>query len=388
MSGCSQAGLGQRSQAHARAGQRRAWCQGAQGTFRGYMTGFVLSVILTAIPFWLVMGDVLNDTLTTSIVIMALRGRADRRPHDLLPAHEHEVGRRLDLPGARLHAHSRRHHAGRLDMGHVSHGPEHDADVAARGAAKALTGRRSSRRWSPSTSSRSSSSPVSRALAVWQVHRRAWKLDLIARVEARVHAAPIPAPGPESWADALGRCGRVPARDGDGDWLEDRSAFVQAVTELGGGYWVMTPLARDDGTIGPRQPRLRSRRQARPCLLAARSSGPVTVTGLLRMSEPGGAFLRSNDPAADRWFSRDVAAIAASRGLARSRPTSSTRSARPATVGLPVAGLTVIAFPNNHLVYALTWGVLALMAAAGTAFFNVQVLQTQHRSREAGLSES
>ena len=43
----------------------------AHGTFRSYMTGFVLSVILTAIPFWLVMGDVLADTLKTSIVIMA-----------------------------------------------------------------------------------------------------------------------------------------------------------------------------------------------------------------------------------------------------------------------------------------------------------------------------
>ena len=46
--------------------------QGMQGTFRSYVTGFVLSVILTAIPFWLVMGDVLDDTLKTSIVIMAL----------------------------------------------------------------------------------------------------------------------------------------------------------------------------------------------------------------------------------------------------------------------------------------------------------------------------
>jgi cytochrome o ubiquinol oxidase subunit IV len=44
----------------------------AQGTFRSYMTGFVLSVILTAIPFWLVMGNVLDDTLLTGIVIMAL----------------------------------------------------------------------------------------------------------------------------------------------------------------------------------------------------------------------------------------------------------------------------------------------------------------------------
>ena len=45
---------------------------GAQGTIRSYMTGFVLSVILTAIPFWLVMGNVLDDTLLTGIVIMAL----------------------------------------------------------------------------------------------------------------------------------------------------------------------------------------------------------------------------------------------------------------------------------------------------------------------------
>ena len=45
---------------------------GAHGTFRSYMTGFVLSIILTAIPFWLVMGDVLDDTLKTSIVIMVL----------------------------------------------------------------------------------------------------------------------------------------------------------------------------------------------------------------------------------------------------------------------------------------------------------------------------
>ena len=46
--------------------------RGAHGTFKGYVTGFVLSVILTAIPFWLVMGNVLDDTLKTSIVIMAL----------------------------------------------------------------------------------------------------------------------------------------------------------------------------------------------------------------------------------------------------------------------------------------------------------------------------
>ena len=40
-------------------------------TFKGYMTGFVLSVILTAIPFWLVMGNVFDKPGTTAIVILA-----------------------------------------------------------------------------------------------------------------------------------------------------------------------------------------------------------------------------------------------------------------------------------------------------------------------------
>ncbi|WP_264048506.1 cytochrome o ubiquinol oxidase subunit IV [Methylobacterium flocculans] len=46
--------------------------RGAHGTLKGYMTGFALSVVLTLIPFWLVMGDVLGDTFRTGIVVMAL----------------------------------------------------------------------------------------------------------------------------------------------------------------------------------------------------------------------------------------------------------------------------------------------------------------------------
>ena len=41
-------------------------------TVGGYVTGFVLSVILTAIPFWLVMGKVIPSTTATIIVILAL----------------------------------------------------------------------------------------------------------------------------------------------------------------------------------------------------------------------------------------------------------------------------------------------------------------------------
>jgi len=41
------------------------------GTFKSYMTGFVLSVILTAIPFWLVMNKVIDKSSTLSIVLLA-----------------------------------------------------------------------------------------------------------------------------------------------------------------------------------------------------------------------------------------------------------------------------------------------------------------------------
>ena len=37
---------------------------------RDYVIGFVLSVILTAIPFWLVMGNVIQDQGTTALVIL------------------------------------------------------------------------------------------------------------------------------------------------------------------------------------------------------------------------------------------------------------------------------------------------------------------------------
>ena len=37
----------------------------------------------------------------------------------------------------------------------------------------------------------------------------------------------------------------------------------------------------------------------------------------------------------------------------------------PDVPGAPIGGLTVIAFTNNHLQYALTWFGLALMVIAG-----------------------
>ena len=42
------------------------------GSFKGYMTGFVLSVILTTIPFWLVMAHVIADSRIAALVVMGI----------------------------------------------------------------------------------------------------------------------------------------------------------------------------------------------------------------------------------------------------------------------------------------------------------------------------
>lgn len=44
----------------------------AHGSLRGYLVGFFLSVVLTAVPFWLVMGEVLDSKQLTGFIVMAL----------------------------------------------------------------------------------------------------------------------------------------------------------------------------------------------------------------------------------------------------------------------------------------------------------------------------
>ena len=194
-------------------------------------------------------------------------------------------------------------------------------------------------------------------LGTWQVYRRAWKLDLIARVDARMHAAAVPAP-PSARPDDAYR--RIVAT---GAFLGGKDSFVQAVTDRGPGWWVMTPLRTRAGRIILVNRGYVADRQAPP------PAGAGSVTGLLRLTEPRGGFLRTNDPAADRWYSRDVAAIAQRRGLGPTANYFIDADASSAGNGQPVGGLTVVDFPNNHLVYAITWYTLAAMAAAGLLYW-------------------
>ena len=208
------------------------------------------------------------------------------------------------------------------------------------------------------------------ALGVWQVQRLARKTDLIAQVDARVHAEPVPAPGPEAWpmvSRERDQYRRVVVR---GVFLHDHETRVQAVTDLGGGFWVMTPMRTERGfTVLMNRGFVPPERRDPATRAAGQVSGPQTVVGLLRITEPGGGFLRRNDPNADLWFSRDVGAIAEAQGLSDAAPYFIDADATANPGGWPRGGLTVIRFANSHLVYALTWFGMAALTLVGFGVF-------------------
>ena len=211
-------------------------------------------------------------------------------------------------------------------------------------------------------------------LGDWQLRRLAWKEALIAAIEARAHAAPVDAPPESEWprldpADYEYKRVRL-----SGVFYGSRQVLVfRALSEPRGryggpGYLVMTPLEFADGATV-----LVNRGFVPEAQKAAAGDGlgggQTTIVGLMRASEPRNWFTPSDDPGSGQWFTRDVIAIARAEGLTRTAPFSIDADAGPDPAALPEGGETILAFPNNHFSYALTWfGMAAALVGVFVAY--------------------
>ncbi len=205
------------------------------------------------------------------------------------------------------------------------------------------------------------------ALGIWQLERRVWKLDLIERVEQRAKSPARDLPPPADWASLDPAAWEYRRVTVTGTLLHEKETLVDALTERGPGWWVITPLRTEGGTILVNRgfvPPVRAEPVTRP---AGQVMGLVRIEGLVRLSEPRGRVLRLNRPEQNRFYSRDVAAIARARGLSGVAPFFIDAGANPNPGGLPIGGMTVVQFRNAHLVYALTWFGLAALCLAGLA---------------------
>lgn len=96
---------------------------------------------------------------------------------------------------------------------------------------------------------------------------------------------------------------------------------------------------------------------------------PVEVVGILRDPEPASWATPPNDAATNRWFSRDVAAMAAALKAPTAAPIylMAETSTNPDWAALVPAPLPA-EIPNRHLEYALTWfGLAAALAGVYAA---------------------
>lgn len=194
------------------------------------------------------------------------------------------------------------------------------------------------------------------ALGTWQMQRLSWKRAVLMQIETRISADPVPLPA----APDPGRDLYLPVTVSGSIAGEELHVLV-SIKRVGPGFRIIAPLITDDG----RRILLDRGFVRAEAKDAARQTGAVTVTGNLHWPNETDGFTPPPDPAANTWFARDVAAMAAALDtepllLVARTPTG------PGVTPLPVdtAGI-----PNDHLQYAITWFSLALIWAAMTAYF-------------------
>lgn len=198
-------------------------------------------------------------------------------------------------------------------------------------------------------------------LGVWQLQRLEWKAGLLDQIETRASAEARPlavlladaAPGDDlGFYRVRATCpGLAQAPFVQLYALKDGQAgsrLISACPIEGAPYG---SILVDRGFVADT---VSARPEVSP------SDTPVEVVGLLRAPEPANFVTPDNRPAENQWFSRDIAAMAATLGADDPAPVfllteTPTNPEFPDLTPAPLPG----EIANRHLEYALTWFGLA-----------------------------
>ena len=214
-------------------------------------------------------------------------------------------------------------------------------------------------------------------LGTWQMHRLAEKEALIAAVDQRLDAAPIPVPPATDWPGL-----DLEALNFQPVSLTGRFRYNQTVTVFtslanangpasGPGYWVVTPFAlAEGGTVFVNRGFIPQELQEAAVTDGTADDGEVTISGLFRPGEHAGFMTPGADTSNRIEWVRDPVRLAdqVDPAMAPFAPLYVDMPAGPPGE-LPQGGETVIEFPNNHLGYAYTWYGFAIVAVVMLGFW-------------------
>jgi surfeit locus 1 family protein len=207
------------------------------------------------------------------------------------------------------------------------------------------------------------------ALGLWQLARLSEKEALAELVAERLTTAPIALPPSAQWPDADWLRFEFQPVTVTGHYVPDQTVLVfTSLSEpkgqqSGPGYWVMTPLAIDGGgSIFVNRGFVPETSRTAFAGGGDVEPGPVTLTGVARITELPGTFTPVPDTANRIEWLRDVERLARFTDPSMD-PFAPIYVDLPAGAAgaLPQGGETVVAFPNNHFGYALTWLSFALL---------------------------
>lgn len=211
-------------------------------------------------------------------------------------------------------------------------------------------------------------------LGNWQMDRLGEKEALMAAVDQRLGAEPVPGPAAAQWSllDLTEWNFRPVTLTGTFRYTQTVTVFT-SLSEARGrysgpGYWVVTPFELDDGgTVFVNRGFVPQELQEQAALgdLHGDDPGSVTVVGIFREGERAG-FMLPEPNMSDRieWV-RDPKRLAAMVDPALSPIAPFYVDLLAGDDGaLPQGGETVVSFTNNHFGYALTWYGFAIIAVA------------------------
>ena len=214
------------------------------------------------------------------------------------------------------------------------------------------------------------------ALGTWQLERKAWKEELIARLESRLSAPPAHLPARERWQLLDAAKDEFTRVEFPATFLPGEEALVYSSGSglrpdvSGPGYWVFSPARLSGGSLVVVNrgfvPEGKQDAKTRP---DGEPDGVVDIVGVMRWSEQRGTFTPNDEPAKSLWFARDLAAMAKAKSWGSVAPFYIDQEAPPVPGGLPRVGPLKVNLPNNHLGYAITWyGLAAVLVVASLLF--------------------